>query len=71
MSDALAVKPDAAPAAVAKPAVPAKGISKAPAPPPPVDPSASKTIDGYADEATDDQFTAQFNARMKARAARR
>lgn len=70
MSDALAPKAAAAPAA--KPgAVPPKGISKAPAPPPPVDPSASKTIDGYSDEATDDQFTAQFNERMKARATRR
>lgn len=71
MSDALAPKPAADAASAPKPAAPAKGISKAPPPPPPVDPSASKTIDGYSDEATDDQFTAQFNERMKARATRR
>lgn len=50
---------------------PVRQVSKAPAPAPIVQPSATKTIDGYADEATDEQFTAQFNARMKERTARR
>ena len=47
-----------------EPAKPAKVVSKAPAPAPVVTPSASKEIDGYSDEASDDQFTAQFTARM-------
>lgn len=51
--------------------VPAKQVSKAPSPPPPVEPSASKVIDGYADDATDEQFTKQFNERMKARGSAR
>lgn len=50
---------------------PVKQVSKAPAPAPVVEPSASKVIDGYADDATDEQFTKQFNERMKARSARR
>lgn len=49
---------------------PTKQVSKAPNPPPVVEPSSSKTIDGYSDEATDEQFTAQFNERMRARTQR-
>lgn len=70
MSMTAAPAADAKPAA-AKPAAPAKSVSKAPAPPPPVDPSASKTIDGYSDEATDEQFTEKFNKRLKERMAAR
>lgn len=72
ISDAMAAKTDApldTPVAP-KPAAPAtKTVSRAPAPPPPLEPSASKIIDGYADEASDEDFTRQFNERMKQRAA--
>ena len=57
--------------APAAPPAPAKTVSKAPAPPPPVDPSASKVVDGYSDDATEEQFTEQFNRRMKERAGMR
>jgi hypothetical protein len=61
-------------AAVVEPPAPAKPapklVSKAPAPAPVVEPSASKVVDGYADEATEEQFTAKFNERMKARSGR-
>lgn len=53
-----------------EPKTPPKQVSKAPAPPPPIEPSSSKEIDGYSDEATDEQFTAKFEARMKERAVR-
>jgi len=52
------------------PPAPTTKVSKAPPPPPPVEPSATKVVDGYSDEATDEQFTAQFNERMAARASR-
>ncbi len=54
-----------------KPTVPAKAVSKAPPPAPKIEPSAAKARDGYADDASDDEFTRQFNERMKARSARR
>lgn len=60
-----------APAAAPKPAVVAKTVSRAPAPAPVVTPSAHKEVDGYSDEATDDQFTEKFNRRMKERAGAR
>ena len=43
------------------PAAPAqKQVSKAPAPPPPVEPSASKTVPWYSDEASDAEFDKGF-----------
>lgn len=69
MADALAPKID--PAAPAKPAAPGKQISKTPAPPPPVDPSASKVTDWRADEASDDEFDRGFKDMMAKRSARR
>jgi hypothetical protein len=50
---------------------PAKTVSKAPAPPPPVDPSASKVKDWRSDDASDDEFTAGFNETIAKRAVRR
>lgn len=71
----MSVLTTAAPAAKADPVVEAKPaartVSKAPPPPPRVDPSASKVVDGYSDEASDEDFTAKFNERMKARSGRR
>jgi hypothetical protein len=59
------------PVTPAAPVVPAKTVSKAPAPPPPVDPSASKVKDWRSDDATDEEFTAGFEETMKKRAGRR
>lgn len=39
---------------------PTKQVSKAPAPPPPVDPSASKTVVWYSDDASDAEFDKGF-----------
>lgn len=50
----------AAPAPAAKAPVSAKQVSKAPAPPPPVEPSASKTVPWYSDEASDAEFDKGF-----------
>jgi len=46
-------------------------VSRAPNPPPPVDPGASKTIDWRSDEASDAEFTAGFNETMLKRHPRR
>jgi hypothetical protein len=59
------------PVTPAAPVVPAKTVSKAPAPPPPVDPSGSKVKDWRSDDASDDEFTAGFNETMAKRAVRR
>lgn len=64
---AAAAKTD--PAAPAAP--PARTVSRAPAPPPPVDPGTKKELPPYADELSDEDFTAQFNERMAKRSARR
>lgn len=48
-----------------------KQVSKAPAPPPPVEPSTSKTIDWRTDEASDADFDAGFREMMKKRSAGR
>lgn len=50
---------------------PARQVSKAPAPPPPVTPSTTKTLPVYSDELSDDDFTRQFNERQAARRGRR
>lgn len=42
------------------PATPAKQVSKAPAPPPPVEPSATKVVPWYSDEASDADFDKGF-----------
>jgi hypothetical protein len=55
----------------APPVAPPKTVSKAPAPPPKIDPGAVKIVDGYSDEASDEDFTRQFNERMAKRGARR
>lgn len=57
----------AAPAA----AVPAARVSRAPEPAPRIDPNASKVVDGYSDEASDEEFTKKFNERMEKRSGRR
>lgn len=57
------------PAAPAPP--PARTVSRAPAPSPPVDPGTKKELPPYADELSDEDFTAQFNERMAKRSARR
>ncbi len=58
-------------AAEPKPAPAPKQASKAPAPAPSLTPAATRTVDGYDDKASDEEFTRQFNERMKARGARR
>lgn len=55
----------------AAPAVPAKQVSRAPAPPPPVEPSASKVVDWRTDDASDADFDAGFKEMMVKRNARR
>jgi hypothetical protein len=52
-------------------APPAKTVSKAPAPPPPVEPSASKVVDWRSDAASDADFDAGFQEMLKKRSARR
>jgi hypothetical protein len=42
------------------PAAPTKQVSRAPAPPPPVEPSATKTVPWYSDEASDADFDKGF-----------
>lgn len=64
-------KVDPKPAAPVTPKPAAKTVSKAPAPPPPVEPSASKTVDWRADDASDEEFTRGFDEMMKKRSARR
>jgi hypothetical protein len=44
-----------------------KQVSKAPAPPPPVSPSATKDVDWRADDATDEQFSRGFDEMMERR----
>ena len=70
MSMALAPKTETPPAA-AKPAAPSKTMSKAPAPPPPVDPGASQVVDWRSDKATDQDFSRGWEAQQRERAARR
>lgn len=62
-----------APAAAAPKAAttPAKQVSKAPAPPPPVEPSASKVTDWRADDASDEDFDRGFRETMLKRSQRR
>ncbi len=48
-----------------------KQVSKAPAPPPPVTPSASKEIDWRTDDASDEDFSRGFDEMMKKRSNRR
>jgi hypothetical protein len=59
------------PVTPAAPVVPPKTVSRAPAPPPPVDPSASKVVDWRADESSDVEFDKGFEEMMKRRSARR
>lgn len=58
--------PKPAPVVPAKPA--AKSVSRAPNPPPPVEPSASKTVDWRQDDASDAEFDRGFNEMMEKRA---
>lgn len=74
MSMAAAPAAEVDPKVDPKPLTPkpaAKTVSKAPAPPPPVEPSASKTIDWRGDDASDEEFTRGFNEMMAKRSARR
>ncbi len=58
------------PAEPAKPAVPPKSVSKAPAPPPPVEPGASQAVDWRSDKATDADFSKGWDERQRERASR-
>lgn len=71
MTMAEGAKPEPAAAEPKPPALAAKGVSKAPAPPPVIQPSTTKAVHGYSDEATDEQFTARFQEVMKRGSARR
>ncbi len=60
------------PAESALAAAPApRQVSRAPAPPPPVQTNAKKVLTDYSDEMSDEEFTALFNERAKMRSARR
>ena len=61
----------ATPAADKAPPVTAKGISKAPAPAPRVEPSASNVVDWRVDTASDEDFTRGFHEMMNKRSRRR
>ena len=61
----------AASAVAAAPVVAAKTVSKAPAPPPPVQTSATKVKDAYSDDMDDDEFTACWKERMAKRSVQR
>ena len=65
----LATEKPAVAEAAATPAP--KTTSKAPAPPPVVQPSASKTVNWRTDEASDEEFDAGFKEMMAKRSARR
>lgn len=70
----VAATPKAEPAEPAKApaaAAPPKQVSKAPAPAPKIDAGATKVKSDYGDEMSDDEFTALFNERRKARAGGR
>lgn len=54
-----------------KPGTPPKQVSRAPNPPPPVDPSASQTVDWRSDAASDEDFDRGFRETMAKRSARR
>jgi hypothetical protein len=64
--DPKPAEPKPVPVVPAKPA--AKSVSRAPNPPPPVDSSASKTVDWRQDEASDAEFDRGFNEMMEKRA---
>lgn len=67
----LAASPAAAPAAdPAKPAAPPRTVSKAPAPPPPVEPGAAQAVDWRSDKASDADFSKGWEENARARAAR-
>jgi hypothetical protein len=75
IAEFIRMAPVTAAAAKTEPAAPtaqpARTVSRAPAPPPPVDPGTKKELPPYADELSDEDFTAQFNERMAKRSARR
>lgn len=69
MADAITtLKTDVVPP---KPGTPPKQVSRAPNPPPPVDPSASQTVDWRSDAASDEDFDRGFKETMAKRSARR
>jgi hypothetical protein len=59
------------PAAEVKPAIPPRTVSKAPAPPPPVDPGAAQAVDWRSDKASDADFSKGWEANQIERAKRR
>lgn len=72
MSDALKTPPAGTdPKTPPAPVVPPKTVSKAPAPPPPVDPSAVKSTDWRDDKASDAEFSKGWNENFEKRRARR
>lgn len=63
----------ATPANGATPPAPApklSQVSRAPAPPPPIEPSAARQVDWRSDEASDEQFTEGLNERLKTKFGR-
>lgn len=65
MSLAAQGKPPVAPVVDPKPAVPPKAVSRAPAPPPPVEPGSSQAIDWRSDKASDEDFSKGWEARQR------
>ena len=65
ISDRMATKVETIAPKTAAPA--AKQVSKAPAPPPAIEPSATKTKNWRADDATEEEFQRGWEARMKER----
>jgi hypothetical protein len=69
ISLAMDAKPAAEPVKPAPP--PTKTVSRAPAPPPPVEPSASRVVDWRDDKASDADFSRGFDEMMQKKRARR
>lgn len=70
----MAASPNAAPAPAAeiKPAIPPKAVSRAPAPPPPVDPGSAQAVDWRTDKNISDQeWSKRWDENAKARAVRK
>lgn len=70
MTTAVPAANPVAPAA-GKPVPAPKQVSRAPAPAPAVDPSASKVVDWRSDDVTDEEFSRGFDENQKKRASRR
>lgn len=67
ISDAMTTSPAGVAPAVPRLAAPTRVVSRAPAPPPPLEPSAQKVVDWRDDKASDAYFSEGWNETMKTR----